>query len=63
MDELRVEWNVQYCAVCTGDELQQWIVKEGWSFKEDGRVFVANQEGHIKSKNITEKIDFDSECM
>jgi len=44
----------------SGDELQNWITKESWTLKEDGKVLVANQEGHIKSKNIVEKIDFDS---
>ncbi|KAE8746022.1 hypothetical protein FOCC_FOCC007280 [Frankliniella occidentalis] len=39
--------------------LSHWIKKYGW--KEDGQmVFIANQDENIKTKNITEKIDFES---
>ncbi|XP_019871532.1 eukaryotic translation initiation factor 3 subunit K [Aethina tumida] len=39
--------------------LKHWIKKYGW--KEDGNlVFIANQDENIKTKNINEKIDFDS---
>ena len=43
-----------------GDELDNWIKTQNWTFKEDGKVFICNQDAHIKSKNIAEKIDFDS---
>lgn len=39
--------------------LRAWIKKYGW--KEDGQyVTVAMQEGNIKTKHITEKIDFEN---
>lgn len=38
----------------------QWVNKYGWSVNNDGMVFVSNQEESIKTKNITEKITFDS---
>lgn len=39
--------------------LKQWVKKYGW--KEDGNlVFIANQDENIKTKNINEKIDFES---
>ena len=44
-----------------GEELDEWIKVQNWTIKEDGKVFVSNQEAHIKSKNIAEKIDLDSE--
>ncbi|XP_015757175.1 PREDICTED: eukaryotic translation initiation factor 3 subunit K-like, partial [Acropora digitifera] len=44
-----------------GDELDEWIKAQGWTIQEDGKVFICNQEAHIKSKNIAEKIDF--ECV
>nr|KAG5712405.1 hypothetical protein BaRGS_023984 [Batillaria attramentaria] len=41
-------------------QAMQWVNKYGWSLNNDGMVFVANQEENIKTKNITEKITFDS---
>lgn len=39
--------------------LKLWIKKYGW--KETGSlVFIANQDENIKTKNINEKIDFES---
>nr|CAG4652111.1 EOG090X0BWZ [Triops cancriformis] len=40
--------------------LKQWIVRNGWKDLGDGRVFIGNQEDLVKTKNITEKIEFDS---
>ncbi|KAG7168175.1 Eukaryotic translation initiation factor 3 subunit K-like [Homarus americanus] len=37
-----------------------WMNKYGWKDTEDEYVFVANQEETVKTKNITEKIEFDS---
>lgn len=38
--------------------LRIWIKKYSW--KEDGAlVFIANQDENIKTKNISEKIDFE----
>lgn len=44
-----------------GDELDEWIKAQGWTIQEDGKVFICNQDAHIKSKNIAETIDF--ECV
>ena len=38
--------------------LKQWIKKSGWKL-QDRLVFVGNQDDNIKTKNISEKIDFD----
>ncbi|KAH3847981.1 eukaryotic translation initiation factor 3 subunit K-like [Dreissena polymorpha] len=40
--------------------VKQWINKYGWQLGSDGNVYVASQEDNIKTKNITEKITFDS---
>ncbi|XP_067120890.1 eukaryotic translation initiation factor 3 subunit K [Centruroides vittatus] len=41
-------------------QLATWMSKYGWKDIGDGMVFVANQEENIKTKNIAEKIDFES---
>ncbi|KAF2902843.1 hypothetical protein ILUMI_03337 [Ignelater luminosus] len=39
--------------------LKHWVKKYGW--KEEGTlIFIANQDENIKTKNINEKIDFES---
>lgn len=39
--------------------VKHWIKKYGW--REEGQlVFIANQEEIIKTKNISEKIDFEN---
>lgn len=40
--------------------LRYWVQKYGWKEMSDGMIFIANQDENIKTKNITEKIDFDS---
>jgi len=42
------------------NELAVIMQKKGWKEAGDGLVFVGNQEENIKTKNITEKIDFES---
>lgn len=42
------------------NQVRQWISKYGWQLRNDGSVFITNQEDNIKTKNITEKITFDS---
>jgi len=37
-----------------------WASKYGWVKQENGMIHVSNQEESIKTKNITEKITFDS---
>ncbi|XP_044742823.1 eukaryotic translation initiation factor 3 subunit K [Chrysoperla carnea] len=39
--------------------LKHWVNKYGWK-EENGLIFIANQDEIIKTKNISEKIDFDS---
>ena len=41
-------------------ELRSWIAKNGWKEEPNGMVFIQNQEDLIKTKNITEKITFDT---
>ncbi|MCL4133040.1 UNVERIFIED_CONTAM: hypothetical protein GTU68_061390, partial [Idotea baltica] len=40
--------------------LQAWMTKYGWKENEEGYVLIGNQEETVKTKNITEKIDFES---
>merc|ERR1712212_1074108 len=40
--------------------MQVWMNKYGWKMLDNDRVLVANQEETVKTKNITEKIEFDS---
>ncbi|XP_075224643.1 eukaryotic translation initiation factor 3 subunit k [Lycorma delicatula] len=40
--------------------LRQWVQKYGWKEEPNGLIFIANQDENIKTKNITEKIDFDN---
>lgn len=44
-----------------GPDLQKWIAQYNWKDLGNGSVFIANQEEIVKTKNITEKIDFESE--
>ncbi|GFO13222.1 eukaryotic translation initiation factor 3 subunit k [Plakobranchus ocellatus] len=44
----------------TEAQASQWVSKYGWTEQLDGYVFIANQEENVKTKNITEKISFDS---
>lgn len=41
-------------------QLKYWVNLNKWKELEDGFVFISNQEELIKSKNIKEKIEFDS---
>lgn len=41
-------------------QLKYWIKINEWEEREPGFVFISNQEELIKSKNIKEKIEFDS---
>ena len=41
------------------DDLKRLCLEQQWQISGD-QVFIANQEEHIKSKNITEKITFES---
>ena len=47
--------------LCSDAQVTSWINKYGWKEQANGDVFVSNQEENIKTKNITEKITFDSE--
>ncbi|KAK9508130.1 hypothetical protein O3M35_007860 [Rhynocoris fuscipes] len=40
--------------------LKHWVQKYGWKEEGNNMIFIANQDENIKTKNITEKIDFDS---
>ncbi|CAH1396100.1 unnamed protein product [Nezara viridula] len=40
--------------------LRHWVQKYGWKEEANNMIFIANQDENIKTKNITEKIDFDS---
>lgn len=40
--------------------LKQWIVKCGWKDLGNGKIFITSQEDLVKTKNITEKIEFEN---
>ncbi|XP_023244905.1 eukaryotic translation initiation factor 3 subunit K isoform X2 [Copidosoma floridanum] len=40
--------------------LKAWIKKYQWKEEADNVIFIANQDENIKTKNITEKIEFDN---
>nr|CAG4638688.1 EOG090X0BWZ [Cyclestheria hislopi] len=40
--------------------LKQWITKNGWKDEGDGSVFITSQEDLVKTKNITEKVEFEN---
>ncbi|KAG1683669.1 Eukaryotic translation initiation factor 3 subunit K [Nymphon striatum] len=44
----------------SSENVKTWISKYGWTDSNSGSVLICNQENKIKTKNITEKIDFDS---
>ena len=53
-----------YFPMCPPDsQVKMWVNKYGWSLGNDYNVFIANQEDNIKTKNITEKITFDSQSL
>lgn len=40
--------------------LKHWVNKYGWKEESKSIIFIANQDENIKTKNITEKIDFEN---
>lgn len=40
--------------------LNTWIKKYGWKDLGNNLVYISSQDDKIKTKNITEKIDFES---
>lgn len=50
--------NLSYYNSLTDVTLKHWVKKYGW--KDEGDlIFIANQDENIKTKNITEKIEFE----
>ncbi|KAG8320881.1 eukaryotic translation initiation factor 3 subunit K [Homalodisca vitripennis] len=42
------------------NDLRFWVQKYGWKEEPNNIIFIANQDENVKTKNITEKIDFDN---
>ena len=42
------------------EQLNLWIEKNDWTRANNQLIFVTNQEEIVKSKNIVEKVTFDS---
>ena len=42
------------------EELEKWIEQNDWTRKDDDLIFVTNQEEIVKSKNIVDKVNFES---
>lgn len=40
--------------------MRHWVKKYGWKEENKNIIFIANQDENIKTKNITEKIEFDN---
>jgi translation initiation factor 3 subunit K len=49
-----------FLCVFTDQTLKHWVKKYGWKEEDSGMIFIANQDENIKTKNITEKIDFEN---
>lgn len=50
--------HIHHSILPTDVTLKHWVKKYGW--RDDGNlIFIANQDENIKTKNITEKIEFD----
>ncbi|XP_043205516.1 eukaryotic translation initiation factor 3 subunit K-like [Amphibalanus amphitrite] len=50
---------VQSALNVTASELSAWVTKYGWS-DEGETIFIRNQDESVKTKNIREKIDFET---
>lgn len=48
-----------FFSVYSEEDLKSYCNDNDWKI-EDENIFLSNQEEHIKSKNISEKITFDS---
>jgi translation initiation factor 3 subunit K len=44
----------------TDADLKSWVAKNGWKEEPNNMVYISNQEEHVKTKNITEKITFET---
>ena len=49
-----------YFCIFSDQTLRHWVNKYGWKEEENDMIFIANQDENIKTKNITEKIDFEN---
>ena len=56
-------WLIWVVYILPDTQVMQWINKYGWSLSQDDTVYIANQEDNIKTKNITEKITFESKLL
>nr|CAG4641146.1 EOG090X0BWZ [Eulimnadia texana] len=50
----------EYLGLVADQALKTWIAKYNWKEQEDGSIFVASQEDMVKTKNITEKVEFEN---
>ncbi|KAI4483575.1 eukaryotic translation initiation factor 3 subunit K isoform X1 [Polistes fuscatus] len=51
---------VQLLGGVDDNTLKHWVKKYGWKDESKSIIFIANQDENIKTKNITEKIDFEN---
>jgi len=54
------DYKVYKVSLFTDATLKHWVKKYGWKEETKTIIFVANQDENIKTKNITEKIDFEN---
>lgn len=52
--------NLPVTTVLLDATLKHWVKKYGWKEESKTMIFIANQDENIKTKNITEKIDFEN---
>ena len=57
-----IDFNNYHCSLPETQGML-WVNKYGWSVSQDDTVYIANQEDNIKTKNITEKITFESKLV
>ena len=56
---LQLQFNILIC-IESDQALKQWITKCGWKDQGNGRVFITSQDDLVKTKNITEKVEFEN---
>jgi len=54
------KYKIDYASLFADATLKHWVKKYGWKEENKSIIFVANQDENIKTKNITEKIDFEN---
>lgn len=57
---LKLKLNLIFSYFWTDAALNHWMQKYNWKAIDNKYIFVSNQDENIKTKNITEKIDYEN---